>query len=219
MHPTTWIGRSLLTLVLAAGVLAAPPGARAQLPASPDPLQREASPRAATSADANSTAAQGRRFWVKDRRFYYSDWYAGRHRKMIAFGCTPAPYYDPSPRCRRGWGFHHGLDVAMPCGTRLFSPFRTRVVYPNSSGSLGSAYGPHAFRLRSGRFGTDFVIGHVRRVFVRPGEIVRRGQLIARASNAAAPDGCHLHFEVRPRGTSYTSAIGPKNYIRLHLSR
>lgn len=166
-----------------------------------------------------STPLAARRFWVRDRHFYFSDWYAGRHRKMIAFGCTAAPYYDPDPRCNHQRGFHHGLDVAMPCGTRLFAGFRTRVVSPGAPGSLGSAYGPHAFRLRSARFEVDFVIGHVRKVYVKPGHRVRRGQLIARASDAGAPDGCHLHFEVRPSGGSYTSAIGPRSYIRLRLSR
>ncbi|MBA3233544.1 MAG: M23 family metallopeptidase [Propionibacteriales bacterium] len=160
-----------------------------------------------------------RRFWVKDSREYFSDWYAGRHRKMVPFGCTAAPYYDPDPRCARQHGFHHGLDIAMPCGTRLYAAFRTRVVRPGAPGALGSAYGAHAFRLRGLRFAKDFVIGHVRTVYVRPGQIVRRGQLIARASDAGAPDGCHLHFEVRPSGASYSHAIRPGSYLRLRVTR
>ena len=40
---------------------------------------------------------------------------------MIGYGCTPAPYYDHDPRCPGAQGFHHGIDVAMPCGTPLFS--------------------------------------------------------------------------------------------------
>lgn len=173
----------------------------------------------AAAAAQLPTRPAARRFWVRDRHIYFSDWYAGRHRKMIAFGCTAAPYYDPDPRCAHQRGFHHGLDVAMPCGTRLFAGFRTRVVARGAPGSLGSAYGPHAFRLRSARLGVDFVIGHVRKVYVKPGHLVRRGQLMARASDAGAPDGCHLHFEVRPSGGSYASAIGPRGYIRLRLSR
>lgn len=162
-------------------------------------------------------APEGRRFWVKDDRFYYSDWYAGRHRKMINFGCTRAPYYDPDPRCADDRGYHHGIDVAMACGTRLFAGFRGRVVHPDSAGALGSAYGRKAFRIRNHRFDKDFVIGHVRRVFVDPGDRVRRGQLIARASDAGAPDGCHLHFEVRPKRAGYAAAVNPRDFIRLHL--
>ena len=103
----------------------------------------------------------------------------------------------------------------MPCGTRLFAGFRGRVVRPDSLGALGPAYGRRAFRLRNHRRGVDVVVGHVRRVYVVAGDRVRRGQLIARASDAAAPDGCHLHFEVRPIGAGYTSAVRPHPYLDL----
>ena len=134
---------------------------------------------------------------------------------MINFGCTRAPYYDPSPRCTDDRGFHHGLDLAMPCGTRLFAGFRAWVVRPASQGALGSAYGPKAFRLRNHEKGVDVVVGHVKRVYVAPGDRVRKGQLIARANELGAPDGCHLHFEVRPVRGGYTSAVRPNPYLML----
>jgi hypothetical protein len=37
-------------------------------------------------------------FYTGDRRPRTSPWFTGRHRVMIPFGCTPAPYYDPDPR-------------------------------------------------------------------------------------------------------------------------
>jgi murein DD-endopeptidase MepM/ murein hydrolase activator NlpD len=154
------------------------------------------------------------RFWTDDTSFYRSRWFAGQHRIMIPFGCTEAPYYDPDPRCPNRQGFHHGIDIAMPCGTRLFAGYRGRVVWPSSSGALGSGYGSKAFRLRHD--GYDFVIGHVRRVYVEPGQRVRRGQLIARAGALGAPDGCHLHFEVRPAGGGYTSAVRPRAFLGLN---
>jgi murein DD-endopeptidase MepM/ murein hydrolase activator NlpD len=91
------------------------------------------------------------------------------------------------------------------------------VVRPSSPGALGSAYGPYAFRLRNARLDLDFVIGHVLKVYVQPCDRVARGTLIARASDQGAPDGCHLHFEVRPAGAGYTSAVAPAAY--LHLRR
>jgi murein DD-endopeptidase MepM/ murein hydrolase activator NlpD len=166
-----------------------------------------------------SARQDGRRFWVKDRHRYRSPWYAGAHRRMINFGCTAAPYYAPDPRCGRGRGFHHGLDIAMPCGTRLFSALRARVVQPGSAGALGSAYGRNAFRLRNPRFGVDIVLGHTRKVYVRPGDRVGRGELIARASDMGAPDGCHLHFEVRPRAGSVEQAMPPRPRLRLRAVR
>lgn len=166
-------------------------------------------------AEATALRAGARRFWVKDKTRYRSRWYAGAHRRMINFGCTRAPYYSPDLRCTRRRGFHHGLDIAMACGTRLFSALRGRVVNPDSAGSLGPAYGRNAFRIRNHRYRVDIVFGHTRKVYVRPGDRVRRGQLIAKASDMGAPDGCHLHFEVRPRRGSYQQAVNPRPRLKL----
>lgn len=178
------------------------------------PAEQPAPPPQDTSQ--TSADSQTRRFWVKDEHRYASPWYAGKHRKMINFGCTRAPYYDPHPSCRKGRGFHHGLDIAMRCGTRLFAGFRGRVVAPGSAGALGPAYGAKAFRIRHFRKGVDVVIGHARKVYVDPGDRIRRGRLIARAGQLGAPDGCHLHFEVRPNAGGYTTAVRPHEYLRLH---
>jgi len=159
------------------------------------------------SADARD------RFYTPNTHRYSSPWFDGRHRIMIPFGCTRAPYYAPDPRCRHQRGFHHGIDVAMPCGTKIFSNVRGRVVKRTSPGALGSAYGAKAFRVRHNN--RDFVFGHVRRAYVSPGDRVKRGELIARAGALAAPDGCHLHFEVRPKAASYTRALRPWDYLKL----
>lgn len=204
----------LLTTLVYAGPAAAlnhPGPERAQVPAEAGRAQPAAQPAAQTAAQP----AAAPQTWVKDRRRFTSPWFAGERRKMIEYGCTRAPFYDPDPRCAKRRGYHHGLDITMRCGTRLFSRFRGRVVAPDSAGALGPAYGEKAFRIRSRRHDVDVVIGHARRVYVEPGEVVRRGQLVARASDAAAPDGCHLHIEVRPKRGSHTDAVRPHRYLRL----
>ncbi len=133
---------------------------------------------------------------------------------MLGYGCTPAPYYDPDPTCPGEQGFHHGIDVAMPCGTPLFSAFDGVIVDPLSSGTPGPAYGERPFRIRSGS--VDVLVGHARRVFVEPGERVRRGQRVALASDSAADsDGCHLHFEVRRQGGGVRDAVDPNELLQL----
>ena len=133
-------------------------------------------------------------FYTDDTTHYTSPWYAGAHRIMIPFGCTEAPYYSHDPRCPGEQGFHHGIDIAMPCGTRLYAGRRAKVV---DNGTLGSAYGDNPVLLRNRKLGWDLVIGHTRKVFVEPGDKVHRGDTFARANDSGAPDGCHLHFEVR----------------------
>lgn len=155
------------------------------------------------------------RFWVKDKTYYRSPWFAGEHQIMIGFGCTKAPYYTPDPRCPDHEGSHHGIDVAMPCGTRLYAGISGTVAPYDGPGAPGLAYGPYAFRIRNQTLGVDVLIGHVLRVYVQPGDPVRKGQLIARANHQGAPDGCHLHFEVRSPGGGLSTAVPPRRLLRL----
>ena len=165
------------------------------------------------------TGAAGDPDWVfysKDKTRYTSPWYDGGHRIMIPFGCTRAPYYAPDPRCAKDRGFHHGIDIAMACGTPLFARTRGWVV---SNHALGPAYGENPLRLRNFRQGWDVVIGHTRRVLVEPGDRIRRGQRLARASDDAAPDGCHLHFEKRALKGGLATAVHPRRLLRLRTTK
>jgi murein DD-endopeptidase MepM/ murein hydrolase activator NlpD len=150
------------------------------------------------------------RFYGADRVPRASPWYPGRRRVMIPFGCTAAPYYSPDPSCPDGQGFHHGIDVALPCGTPLLAGRAATVL---DHGALGPAYGATPVLLRVDGF--DVVIGHTRKVFVDPGERVRRGQMFARATDSGAPDGSHLHFEVRPPGGGDSAAVDPATLLDL----
>jgi murein DD-endopeptidase MepM/ murein hydrolase activator NlpD len=153
------------------------------------------------------------RFYTHDHTRYTSPWFAGARRIMVPYGCTRAPYYAPDPRCSHGHGFHHGIDVAMPCGTPIYAGHRGRVLSASAPGRPGPAYGVHPVRIRSR--GHDILIGHARRVYVKAGQRVRRGQLVARASDSGAPDGCHLHFEVRRPGRGYTGSVDPRAFLQL----
>jgi murein DD-endopeptidase MepM/ murein hydrolase activator NlpD len=160
----------------------------------------------ATSSQAHS------RFYSRDKTFYTSPWYDGAHRKMVPYGCTRAPYYAPDPRCPDGHGFHHGLDIAMPCGTLLYAG---RMGWVVSHPSLGPAYGANPLLIRNYRLGVDILLAHTRKVFVNVGDRVTRGELVAKASDWGAPDGCHLQFEVRDAGGGLSTARYPVLYLDL----
>ena len=100
----------------------------------------------------------------------------------------------------------------MPCGTRLFAGRRAKVV---DNATLGSAYGDNPVLLRNRKLGWDLVIGHTRQVFVEPGDKVHRGDVFARASDSGAPDGCHLHFEVRAVEGGLDTARRPRPLLAL----
>jgi murein DD-endopeptidase MepM/ murein hydrolase activator NlpD len=153
------------------------------------------------------------RFYTDDRAWHTSPWFEGAHRVMIGYGCNTAPWYSHDPRCPGRQGFHHGIDVAIPCGTPLLSAVDGVVVDPSSRGAPGSAYGVRPFRIRTGDH--DVLIGHTTRVFVRPGQEVHPGQRIALVGDSGAPDGCHLHFEVRRAGGGLSTAMDPSRWLDL----
>lgn len=186
--------------------------------ASPTPsptLTPSPSPTPTPSPTATESLDPRNRFYTKDKTAYASPWFEGRHRLMIDFGCVDAPYYSPDPRCEDGAGFHHGIDVAMPCGTPIKAGRGGTVVSPGAPGSLGDAYGSTGFRLRTANGKRDIVIGHAKRVLVEPGDRVKKGQRIALAGARGAPDGCHLHFEVRAADGSLDSARDPRPQLDL----
>ena len=118
-----------------------------------------------------------------------------------------APYYPKSAACHGIRGFHHGIDIDMPRGTAVRSAVNGVVV----KGTLGQAYGAHAFIIRTAQY--DIVLGHVGKVFVADGQQVKPGQVVAASDQLGAPDGPHLHFEVRPRGGGYQSALNPRRLL------
>ena len=220
-----------LTSVLAPGC--APEDARPAAPSpqvAPDPAEASstatppetppATPSATPSAERSPTTTRTARparpadprwrFFTDDRTGHASPWFPGRHPVMIPFGCTPAPYYSPDPSCPGGQGFHHGIDVAIPCGTPLRAGRDATVL---DHGALGPAYGDNPVLLRVA--GHDVVVGHTKRVFVAPGDRVRQGEVFARVSDRGAPDGCHLHFEVRRPGGGVSDAVDPAPLLAL----
>lgn len=78
--------RSLLVWVVLGASVACAPAPLSSMLALP-----EAQVAPPTTAQVGPAVA--RRFWVRDQHYYFSDWYAGKHRKMIDFSCTRAPYY------------------------------------------------------------------------------------------------------------------------------
>ena len=221
MRQRVCVALALLALVAGCGgetPSAGPPPTTGSTSATPTPAPSVSSPAPTPTAPTATPTPHDKpdprwRFYTDDLARHTSPWFTGSHRVMIGYGCNTAPWYAHDPRCPGRQGFHHGIDVAMPCGTPLLSAVDGVVVDPSSAGSPGSAYGAHPFRIRSG--GHDVLIGHTIQVFVDPGQHVHVGQRIALVGDSGAPDGCHLHFEVRRAGGGLSSAVDPARWLRL----
>jgi murein DD-endopeptidase MepM/ murein hydrolase activator NlpD len=92
------------------------------------------------------------------------------------------------------WKLHDGTDFGAACGTPIRAPYAGVV----ARAYFSPAYGNRLF-LRHGsvngvRVQTAF--NHASRYVVRPGQRVRRGQVIGEVGSTGLSTGCHLHLMV-----------------------
>ena len=89
--------------------------------------------------------------------------------------------------------FHAGIDLAYGCGNPVYAAHEGTVSY---SGWLGT--GGNFIRLNHGDgITTGYMHLQSGSLYVKFGERVQTGQLIARVGTTGASTGCHLHFETR----------------------
>lgn len=89
------------------------------------------------------------------------------------------------------WEYHDGLDMANATGTPIYAtaPGRVaRVTYSNVG------YGYHVVIQHD--FGYSTLYGHCNRIFVRSGQEVKAGEMIAEVGATGNVTGPHLHYEI-----------------------
>jgi len=91
---------------------------------------------------------------------------------------------------------HAGLDFAAPAGTPIYAAAGGVV----ASAETHAAYG----KTVEIRHGNDLstVYAHASKLLVKPGDIVRRGQIIAEVGTTGRSTGPHVHFEVHHKGVA-----------------
>lgn len=98
----------------------------------------------------------------------------------------------------RWGGFHYGLDFAAPLGTPIYAVADGLIIEgrERSAGSV-SGFGNWVWQDSQKEVGRDFIYGHMRHheIYVRKGDRVKAGQLIARVGSEGGSTGPHLHFE------------------------
>ncbi|MDN6109818.1 MAG: murein DD-endopeptidase MepM [Enterobacterales bacterium] len=84
---------------------------------------------------------------------------------------------------------HKGVDFAMPVGTPVLAGGDGEVVIAKRSGAAGNYV-----VIRHGRqYTTRFM--HLKKILVKPGQKVKRGDRIALSGNTGRSTGPHLHYE------------------------
>ena len=132
----------------------------------------------------------------------------GTLQRPVRSGVITATMYYSSGR------YHGALDYGVPVGTEVYAAAEGVVLAANwSNGGLGN----YVCIQHSGGLRTYY--GHGNGTFyLKPGDVVKKGQLIMLSGNTGNSSGPHLHFEVRvsPYNWSYwgnDSRRDPRNYL------
>lgn len=107
-----------------------------------------------------------------------------------AYGRISDPYgwrIHPITKVR---SFHYGLDFGNVKGSPIYATADGVVQKVNKNEYLGK------FLTLSHNFGYQTRYGHLKKVLVKQGETVKRGQIIAEMGDSGRSTGSHLHYEV-----------------------
>lgn len=133
-------------------------------------------------------------------------------KKAICSGTfsNPAPGYPmtdrfgscrPLGKCTR---FHQGVDLGTPIGTAISVSDGGTVVSVGSRGCYGLTVDVQ--HCRTGRI-TRYA--HLSSALVAAGDVVKKGQAIAKSGDSGCGSGPHLHFETHPAG----APEDPEKYV------
>lgn len=113
---------------------------------------------------------------------------------------------DPFTKVRK---FHAGMDFSAPNGAPVFAT-GDGVVDRADAGSSG--YGNHVV-IRHG-FGYETLYGHLSKYNCRPGQRVKRGDIIGFVGSTGRSQGPHCHYEVHKNG----EVVNPLNFYYGNIS-
>ena len=98
---------------------------------------------------------------------------------------------------------HTGLDIAASTGTKIKACAGGTVTFSGYKGSYG-----YMVVINHGN-GVETYYGHCSKLYVKAGQQVKQGDVIAAVGNTGNSTGPHLHLEIRLNGVAYN----PQNYL------
>lgn len=106
----------------------------------------------------------------------------------IANGKITTPY----KKLGKMWskGYHTGVDFAVPVGTPIIAVADGKIENAN----WGKSYGVQLVQSVPGGW---VIYAHLSSADVKPGTMVKKGQVIGKSGNTGNSSGPHLHFEMR----------------------
>ncbi len=103
----------------------------------------------------------------------------------------------------RGGVCHDGIDIGAPLGTSVQAADKGKVAFSGVRGSYGKVV------IIQHSKGYRTLYAHLKRIYVKKNQRVKRGQRIAKVGSTGRSTGPHLHFEVRKNG----KALDPMSFL------
>ena len=104
---------------------------------------------------------------------------------------------------------HTGIDIAAPKGRRINAADSGKVIFAGTKGGYGkSVLIYHGINPKTGKSLSTFY-AHQSRIFVKKGDIVKKGTEIGWVGSTGYATGPHLHFEMKEDGKH----IDPLKYL------
>jgi murein DD-endopeptidase MepM/ murein hydrolase activator NlpD len=89
-------------------------------------------------------------------------------------------------------GYHTGVDFAVPTGTPVLAVADGKIENAN----WGKSYGNQVVMAVPGGW---VIYAHLNAVRCKPGQVVKKGQIVGESGNSGNSSGPHLHFEYRSK--------------------
>jgi murein DD-endopeptidase MepM/ murein hydrolase activator NlpD len=93
-----------------------------------------------------------------------------------------------------GQRMHYGLDIASPIGTEVKAPAEGKVVYAGPRAGYGNLV------ILDHGYGISTLFAHLSAFDVKLGQIVKKGDGLAKVGTTGSSTGPHVHYEVQVDG-------------------
>jgi murein DD-endopeptidase MepM/ murein hydrolase activator NlpD len=105
--------------------------------------------------------------------------------------------------------FHTGIDFGAAMGTPIYAIANGKVEFAGQRGGYGNAV------IVNHGGGKSTLYGHASKLYVKEGQQVVRGQMVAAVGSTGMSTAPHLHFEVRIND----KPINPRPYLQQYLAK
>jgi murein DD-endopeptidase MepM/ murein hydrolase activator NlpD len=104
--------------------------------------------------------------------------------------------------------FHTGIDFGAAMGTPIYAIAPGKVELAGEKGGYGNTV------IVNHSAGKSTLYGHASKLYVREGQQVVRGQMVAAVGSTGMSTAPHLHFEVRV----HDKPVNPRPYLQQYLA-